>query len=492
MQYLMAIDQGTTSTTVVIIDETLRLCSSATREYPQVYPQPDWVEHNPDDIWQSVLEAIGEAVAKARIDAANIAALGITNQRETTVVWDRKTGTPVYNAIVWQCRRTSPFCDRLRKEGLEETISEKTGLIIDPYFSASKIRWILDHKNLQQAAVNGELCFGTIDTYLLWQLTGGKAHCTDASNASRTQLMNLKTREWDEDLLKIFDVPKIMLPKICNNAGILGRTWNVPGLPNGIPIAGMAGDQQAALFGQICFEPGEAKCTFGTGSFLLMNTGENIVRSKHGLLSTLAWSLDGKTTYALEGSTFIAGALVQWLRDGLRIIRSAAEVEELALTVPDAGGVIIVPSFTGLGSPHWKPNARGLIWGLTRSTTRGHIARAALEGICQQNTDLLEAMSNDLLSDLKSLKVDGGASADNLLMQLQADLLCCPLHRPEILQTTALGAAMLAGLGVGLFADLDELKKSWKIDQIFEPRMSAEDRAISRNRWLKAIEKTEL
>lgn len=487
MHYVMSIDQGTTSTTVLIVDETLRVCASASREFPQCYPNPDWVEHRPDDIWQSVLSAIGEVIAKARIDALDIVAIGITNQRETTVIWDRKTQQPIYNAIVWQCRRTAPFCTKLKEDGLESLIRQKTGLLCDPYFSATKIRWILDHTDAQKRAEAGELAFGTIDTWLLNQLTGGEVHATDPSNASRTLLMDLETLDWSDDLLKIFNIPKALLPKIMPNAAIYGKTRKVPGLPDGIPIAGMAGDQQAALFGQMCFRAGEAKCTFGTGAFLLLNTGNEIVRSKHGLLSTCAWKLGDETTYALEGSAFVAGALVQWLRDSLGIIQTSAEVETLARTVEDEASVIVVPALTGLGAPYWRPDARGSITGLTRATTKAHIARAALMGIAQQNTDLLEAMTCDLKKSLTSLKVDGGASINDLLMQMQADLLNCTLYRPECLQTTALGAAMLASIGVGIFHALDDLVQCSRTSGIFEPKQSSEWRTQKRDAWRKAI-----
>jgi len=488
MPYIMSIDQGTTSTTVIIVDETLRVVGSASREFPQVYPNPEYVEHKPDEIWQSVLEAIGTAIARARIDAHEIVALGVTNQRETTTIWEKKTGDPIYNAIVWQCRRTAPMCTQLREDGLEPMIREKTGLLCDPYFSATKIRWILDHTGRQQDAVDGKLAFGTIDSWLIWQLTGKRVHVTDPSNASRSLLMNLQTLDWDEDLLKIFNIPRVILPQIKPNAAIYGRTWKVPGLPDGIPIAGMAGDQQSALFGQQCFEEGEAKCTFGTGAFLLLNTGTRIVRSSHGLLSTCAWKLGQDVTYALEGSAFVAGALVQWLRDGLGIIKSSAEIESLARSVDDEASVIVLPALTGLGAPHWRPEARGSITGLTRATTRAHIARAALMGICQQNTDLLEAMSKDLGKSLARLKVDGGASINDLLMQMQADLLNCTLVRPECLQTTALGAAMLAALGIGMFQSQTDLIRCCRTSGVFEPKDDEAWRKQKREAWKKAIQ----
>ena len=489
MQYLLAIDQGTTSTTVLILDENLHVCGSSSSEFDQVYPQPEYVEHRPNDIWQSVLDAIGGAIARARIDANCIAAIGITNQRETTVIWDRKTGDPVYNAIVWQCRRTTESCTRLREAGLEPEIKARTGLLCDPYFSATKIRWILDTLALRDRAESGSLCFGNIDTFLLWQLTGGAVHATEPSNASRTLLMNLESLSWDDDLLRIFDIPRQILPEIRDSNAIFGVTRGVPGLPDGIPIAGMIGDQQAALFGQCCFDTGQAKCTFGTGAFLLINTGDQIVRSDHGLISTCGWKMGDIRRYALEGSAFVAGALVQWLRDGLGIIRSAAEIEELAGRVNDTAGVVLVPALTGLGAPHWKPNAHGLITGITRATTAAHIARAALMGICQQNTDLLDAMVRDLKKPLHSLKVDGGASVNNLLMQMQADLLQTQLIRPKNLQTTALGAAMCAALGTGMFKNFDDLRKSWAADAEFIPQMSTTDRDILRQNWKIAVDK---
>ncbi len=489
MPYILAIDQGTTSTTVLIIDENLRVCGSASREFRQIYPRPDFVEHDPDEIWQSVLESIGTAIARARIDARQIVAIGVTNQRETTTVWERKTGAPIYNAIVWQCRRTTAHCQALKAQNLESTIREKTGLLCDPYFSATKIRWILDHTESQALAEAGELCFGTIDTWLLWQLTGRKVHATDPSNASRTLLMDLKTLDWDDDLLKLFNIPRGMLPQILDNNAVFGRTWQVPGLPDGIPVCGMIGDQQAALFGQCCFNEGDAKCTFGTGAFLLMNTGSQIVHSNSGLLSTCAWKLGSEIHYALEGSAFVAGALVQWLRDGLQMIESSSEIEPLARSVDDDGGVILVPALTGLGAPHWMPQARGMILGLTRATTRAHIARAALSGICQQNTDLLEAMTRDLSAPLTSLKVDGGASINNLLMQMQADLLNTSLIRPENLQTTALGAAMCAALGIGMYQNLAALCQVWRADARFEPQKSESWRTQKRQEWQNAISK---
>ena len=487
MHYIMAIDQGTTSTTVLLVDENLNVCASASSEFQQVYPHADWVEHRPDDIWQSVLAAIDAAIAKARIDAKDIVALGVTNQRETTVVWERETSRPIYNAIVWQCRRTASYCQQLKADGNEPLIRQKTGLLADPYFSATKIRWILDQTGRQNDAEAGKLAFGTIDSWLVWQLTGQRVHVTDPSNASRTLLMDLSRVDWDDELLRLFNIPRAMLPRIVSNASICGYTAHVPGLPDGIPIAGLAGDQQAALFGQSCFVPGQAKCTFGTGAFLLLNTGSQIVRSQHGLLSTCAWKLGDQVCYALEGSAFVAGALVQWLRDGLGIIESSSQIESLARSVDDENGVVVVPALTGLGAPHWRPEARGTISGLTRATTRAHIARAALMGIAQQNTDLLEAMVRDLDQPLTRLKVDGGASINDLLMQMQSDLLNVCLERPKCLQTTALGAAMFAGLGVGLFQNVTEFGRCALTDAVFEPKASDAWRVDKRKAWCDAV-----
>lgn len=487
MPYLLAVDQGTTSTTTLIVDEKFHVCGCASQEFRQFYPKPEYVEHSPDDIWQSALETIGTAIARARIDARQIAAIGIANQRETTVVWERKTGVPVYPAIVWQCRRTREACQALKSANLEPMIREKTGLLCDPYFSATKIRWILDRCDAQNWAENGDLCFGTIDSWLLWQLTQGASHATDPTNASRTLLMNLAEAAWDDDLLGLFRIPRAMMPEIQPNNAIFGHTKGVPGLPDGIPISGILGDQQAALFGQCCFDPGAAKCTFGTGAFLLLNTGRQIVRSQSGLISTAAWKFGDDVTYALEGSAFVAGAIVQWLRDGLKIIESSSEIEALARSVGDCGGVVVVPALTGLGAPHWRSDARGLICGLTRATTRAHIARAALMGICQQNTDLFDAMTADLGRGLTRVKVDGGASANDLLMQMQADLLGKELIRPDNLQTTALGAAMCASLGAGIYKTQDDVCKTYEIERRFEPQASDEWRTAERRHWKSAV-----
>lgn len=491
-KFILSIDQGTTGSQVTIMSEEGQALYNAKKEFKQHYPKPGWVEHDPEDIWKSVTDSISEALEKSQISVHDIAAIGITNQRETTVIWDRQTGRPVYNAIVWQCRRTSDFCDKIRKK-YSKTIKQKTGLVIDPYFSASKVRWILENdKNLRRRAENGELAFGTIDTFLLWRLTHGEVHATDVTNASRTQLMNIKTANWDKELLKIFNVPESLLPELKPSSGVFGQTKKCHVLPDGIPISGIAGDQQAALFGQACFSPGEAKCTYGTGSFLLMNTGSQMLSSKAGLLTTVAWQLRGerKLTYALEGSVFVCGAAVQWLRDGLKFIKNSNEIEDLANSVPDAGGVEFVPALTGMGAPYWDPHARGLICGLTRGTTPAHIARATLEAIALQNAELLLAMEKDLKKKLKTLKVDGGACRNNLLMQIQSDYLNVPIFRPKMIETTSLGAAYLAGLGVGLWKSTDDIKKIWKVDQNFKPQMVDKDRKARFHSWKTAINRT--
>ncbi|RME04756.1 MAG: glycerol kinase [Deltaproteobacteria bacterium] len=484
---ILAIDQGTTGTTVVVIDRELRVLAKCNREFRQIYPKAGWVEHDPEDIWTSTVETIGEALEAGGIEAGRIAAIGITNQRETTVVWERNSGRPVHNAIVWQCRRTADLCQEMKAQGLEEEIREKTGLLLDPYFSGTKLRWILDHANgLRERP--GELAFGTIDTFLVWRLTGGKAHVTDVTNASRTMLMNLHTLSWDETLLGLLDIPAELLPEIRGNAEVYGVTEGVPGLPDGIPISGMAGDQQAALFGQSCFSEGEAKCTYGTGSFMLMNTGTVPIPSKNRLITTVAWRLGEEPAYyALEGSCFIAGAAVQWLRDGLKIIATSAEVEDLAEQVPHSGGVVFVPALVGLGAPHWRSDARGLICGINRGTTSAHIARATLEGIALQQYDLLKAMESDSGKAIPVLKVDGGASANNLLMQFQADILGIDIVRPEVIETTALGAAFLAGYGVRLWKDLGEIRSTWKEARRFHPQMPPDEVTAHLERWRAAL-----
>lgn len=486
---VVSIDQGTTGTTVLILDQKLKVLAKVNREFKQYYPKPGWVEHDLDEIWDCTLKTLRQAIKAAGIPAKRIAAIGITNQRETTGIWDRKTGKPIHRAIVWQDRRTGDLCHRLRKKsGLSNKIRRKTGLVIDAYFSGTKIKWLLDHvKGARQKAKAGELAFGTIDSFLVWRLSGGAAHVTDVSNASRTLLMDLKSLSWDNEMLKTFQVPKEVLPKIVSNSEIYAVTKNVPGLPDGIPIAGMAGDQQAALFGQACFEAGAAKCTYGTGSFILMNTGSKIVYSKNKMLTTVGWKLGKKTTYALEGAAFIAGAAVQWLRDGLNVIESAPEIERLASKVKDSDGVTFVPALVGLGTPHWRPEARGIIHGITRATTRAHIARATLEGIAFFQYDIIKAMEKDLGKKLKVLKVDGGACTNNLLMQFQADLLRTKLVRPKMIETTALGSAFLAGLAVGVWKNTDEIKRTWVKDREFKPQMKPIEVKEHIRRWAEAV-----
>lgn len=489
--YIMSIDQGTTSTRVCLVDAQGSLVAQASEAFPQIYPEPGWVEHDPEAIWDTTLRTIKGALTRAGVQGSEIAAIGVTNQRETVVVWDAASGKSVMNAIVWQCRRTQDFCQKLRKSAAAKKIVRKTGLVIDPYFSASKIRWIL--KNVPGAkdrARRGELRAGTIDSFLLWRLSGGSAHKTDVSNASRTMLMDLEKGSWDEELLKIFEVPASLLPEIAPSSGVFGHTRGIPGLPDGVPIAGIAGDQQAALFGQAGFAAGDAKCTFGTGSFLLMNSGVKKVRSRHGLLTTVAWQLqDQKITYALEGGAFICGAAVQWLRDGLGLFQKSSEVEALAASVADSGGVEFVPALTGLGAPHWRPEARGIITGLTRGTTKAHVARATLEAMALQNVEILESMQKDLGRKLKTIKVDGGASENNLLMQLQADYLGSKVVRPVLIETTAMGAAYLAGLGVGFWKNLEEIRKIWKSDREFEVALKGAARMKRLEAWRKAVKK---
>lgn len=495
-QYILAIDQGTTGTTVALVDHVGVMVARVKHDYEQIFPKPGWVEHNPETIWESVLMGIRDVLGRSGTNPKHIAAIGITNQRETTVVWDRKSFQPIANAIVWQCRRTTEQCEKLKKNtALKKSINLKTGLVIDPYFSATKFQWLLDNvSGARKKAMAGELAGGTIDTFLLWRLTNGGVHATDVSNASRTMLMNIEKGAWDKDLLKTFKVPAAILPKIMPSSGEFGRTEHVPGLPDGIPITGIAGDQQAALFGQACFKAGDAKCTFGTGSFLLMNTGAKRIRSKHGILTTVAWQLKGdkKLTYALEGGAFICGAAVQWLRDGLGLIKTSSEVEELARQVQNTGGVEFVPALTGLGAPHWNPHARGMISGLTRGSTRAHIARATLEAMALQNADILFAMQKDLGAKLSNIRVDGGAAANNLLMQLQADYLGQPVERPKMIETTVAGAAFLAGLGCGFWKSQKEITEVWKRDQYFEPLLSMKDRKLRLEKWQDAIERVSL
>jgi len=492
---ILAIDQGTTGSTALVLDRTLAVRARANVEYRQIYPQPGWVEHDPEDIWSSTVEAVGRALRTGAIDAGEIAAIGITNQRETTTIWDRDTGRPIHNAIVWQCRRTADRCAELRAAGHAELIRERTGLVVDAYFSGTKAAWILDHVEGARARANrGELAFGTVDTLLVWRLTGGTraggaVHVTDVSNASRTMLFGLRSLEWDPELCALFDVPATILPRVVPSSAVYGHTKGVPGLPDGIPIAGMAGDQQAALFGQLCTRPGQAKCTYGTGAFLLMNTGTERVASRSGLLTTVAWQVGGVTSYALEGSVFIAGAAVQWLRDGLGILSTASEIEALAASVPDSGGVTFVPALAGLGAPHWREHARGILCGLTRGTTRAHIARATLEGIALSCADLLDAMQRDGGRPLADLRVDGGAAANDLLMQVQCDLLGVEVVRPAVIETTALGAALLAGLGVGLFADLDACRGAWREQRRFVPGGDRPALDALRARWTEVVSK---
>ena len=490
MKAILAIDQGTTGTTVAVMNTRGVLLGSVNYEFPQIYPKPGWVEHDPEAIWASVLKGIRAVFRKGLCKPADVACVGITNQRETALLWERRSGKPLGNAIVWQCRRTASFCEGLRKKGLEPMVRDRTGLVLDPYFSASKFRWLLnDIEGARGRARRGEIAAGTIDSYLLHWLTGGVVHATDVSNASRTSLMNLQTLDWDPELLKLFNVPKTLLPEIIPSSGDLGRTQGVPGLPDGVPISGIAGDQQSALFGQAGFHRGATKCTFGTGSFILMNTGQDRMHSDAGLLSTVAWQLPGHKTpvYALEGGAFICGAAVQWLRDELGIIKRAPDIEQLASQVPNAGGVEFVPALTGLGAPHWDPDARGVISGLTRGAGAAHIARATLEAMALQNVDILRAMERDLGRRMGDLKVDGGAAANNLLMQLQADYLGREIIRPKVIETTVAGACFLAGLGVGIWKDTEALAKVWRADQRFLSRMGTGPRRRRLESWQQAV-----
>ena len=485
MSYIIALDQGTTSSRAIVFDRTGTIRGVAQRELRQIFPQPGWVEHDATEIWASQSGVLHEALAMAGTGARDIAAIGITNQRETTVVWERATGRPIANAIVWQDRRTAPLCDELRAAGHAPLFARKTGLVLDAYFSGTKLKWLLDNvAGARTRAARGELAFGTIDSWLVWQLTGGRVHCTDPSNASRTLLFDIHTGAWDDELLALLDVPRSLLPQVVPSSGVCGHA-PIDGVD--IPIAGIAGDQQAALFGQACLKPGMAKNTYGTGCFLLLNTGTDAVNSRNNLLTTVAWKRDGVTDYALEGSVFIGGAVVQWLRDGLKIIRSAAEVEALAQSVPDNGGVYLVPAFAGLGAPHWDAYARGAIFGLTRGATGGHIARAALEAIAFQNADVLAAMEKDAGITLTELRVDGGATGNNLLMQFQADLLGVPVVRPKVRETTELGAAYLAGLAVGYWKGDTDIVANWQVDRRFEPTMPREMVAQLRAGWDKAV-----
>ena len=486
-KYVMALDAGTTSNRCILFNEKGEICSMAQKEFTQYFPKPGWVEHDPGEIWSTQLAVARQAMNEIHASASDIAAIGITNQRETAIVWDKNTGKPVYNAIVWQCRRTSEYCDSLKEKGLTEMFQKKTGLVIDAYFSGTKVKWILDHvEGARERANRGELLFGTVETWLIWKLTKGAVHVTDYSNASRTMLFNINTLKWDDEILKELDIPKSMLPQAKPSSEIYGETD--PSFFGGrIPIAGAAGDQQAALFGQTCFEKGEAKNTYGTGCFLLMNTGETPVFSKNGLVTTIAWGIDGTVHYALEGSVFVAGAAIQWLRDELRLIDSASDTEYLAQKVEDSNGCYVVPAFTGLGAPYWDQYARGTIVGLTRGVNKDHIIRATLESLAYQVNDVLEAMKADSGILLSALKVDGGASANNFLMQAQADVSQAPVHRPNCVETTAMVAAYLAGLAVGYWKDKEDVKKNWTIDRIFQPQIAKETRQKMLSGWKKAV-----
>ena len=489
-KFILAIDQGTTSSRAIVFDNEGEIQSIAQKEFKQYFPHDGWVEHDANEIWKTQVGVVAEAIMDCGANGKNIAAIGITNQRETTVVWDKETGEPVYHAIVWQDRRTSDYCDKLRNVGWTESIKEKTGLIIDSYFSGTKIRWILENvKGARKKAENGKLAFGTIDSWLIWNFTKGETHVTDVTNASRTMLYNIREQKWDDELLELMDIPVEMLPEVKSSSEIYGHTKTTI-FAHEVPIAGIAGDQQAALFGQMCLEPGMLKNTYGTGSFIMFNTGEEPIKSENNLLTTVGWQKDGKMTYALEGSIFIAGAVVQWLRDGLGIIQSSSDIEKLALTEENNGGVYLVPAFAGLGAPHWDQRARGTITGLTRGSTAGHIARAALEGIAYQVKDVLDAMKADSGIDIKELRVDGGATVNNTLMQFQSDILRIPLIRPKVLETTALGAAYLAGLAVGFWKNTGEIKKQWQVDKRFEPKMSEDEAKSLLHKWNKAVEKS--
>ena len=487
-KYLVALDQGTTSSRAIVFDVAGRVLSVHAIEFEQIYPQPGWVEHDPMDILSTQTEALRRAVELAQISSEEIAAIGITNQRETTLLWERATGKPVYNAIVWQCRRTAPLVERLRKEGLEPHIRKATGLVPDAYFSGTKLRWLLDLPGVRARAEAGELCFGTVDSWLAWNLIEGRPHITDVTNASRTMLLDIRTQDWDDTLLRALEIPRAVLPCVVDSACVMGML-DASVLGCRIPVAAMAGDQHAALFGQACYAPGEGKNTYGTGCFLLMNTGDVPVASQNGLLTTIGWRIGGKTTYALEGSVFVGGAAVQWLRDEMKLIERAAESEAVALSIPDNGGVYLVPAFTGLGAPHWDMYSRGTIVGLTRGSGRAHIVRAALESIAYQSADLLEAMAQDCSARPERLRVDGGACANGFLMQFQADILGLPVERPRVIETTARGAAMMAGLAVGALSGLEEIARAWQSDLVFTPSMQAEERMRCLHGWRRALER---
>lgn len=489
-KYILALDQGTTSSRAIVFDHDGKICSVAQKEFTQYFPKPGWVEHNPNEIWSSQASVIAESISAIDINGLDIAGIGITNQRETTIVWDVDTEEPIYNAIVWQDRRTADYCDKLKAEGLIDTIREKTGLIIDAYFSGTKIKWILDNvPGARQRAEQGKLRFGNVDSWLVWRLTRGEVHVTDVTNASRTMLFNINTLKWDADLLKLLDIPVSMLPEVKTSSEVYGHTKTTI-FAHEVPISGIAGDQQAALFGQMCIEPGAIKNTYGTGCFVMLNTGEKPVKSENNLLTTIAWKIGDKINYALEGSIYVGGSVVQWLRDGLCCIKSSSEIEELAASVPDSGGVFFVPALTGLAAPYWDQHARGTIIGITRGTTTAHIARAALDGIAFQTYDIAHAMAKDMGAPLTELKVDGGASRNNLLMQYQANLLGIKVVRPKITETTALGAAYLAGLAVGFWKDLDEIKQQWQVERTFDPVSDNEEIAAAKQGWADAVRRT--
>lgn len=492
MKYILSLDQGTTSSRAILFNEGGEMMSSAQKEFKQYYPKPGWVEHDPAEIWNTQLEVARAAIEKSGISAEDVAAIGITNQRETTILWDKRNGKPVHNAIVWQCRRTAPTCDSLKEAGWADKIREKTGLLIDAYFSATKIRWILQNvPAAKELAKSGNLLFGTIDTWLIWNLTGGQVHATDYSNASRTMLFNIHTLEWDKEILELLEIPASILPEVRPSSGVFGNTLPLL-FGAAIPVAGVAGDQQAALFGQACFSPGTAKNTYGTGGFLLMNTGDTPVSSKNGLVTTIAWGLGGKITYALEGSIFVAGAAIQWLRDELKLISSAAETEGLCKEVPDTCGVYLVPAFVGLGAPYWDPYARGVLAGLTRGANRSHIVRATVESMAYQTYDVLHAMEQDAGIPLAELRVDGGAAANSFLLQFQSDITGVPVLRPSTLETTALGAAYLAGLAVGYWDDLTEIRRNWQVSAAFNPELSQEKAEEKVNGWHHAVKQARL
>ncbi len=490
-KYILAIDQGTTGSTALLIDKQGCTFGKTNIEFTQHFPKPGWVEHDAEEIWDCTVSTIKACLKKAKAKGTDIAAIGITNQRETTILWDRETGKPIHNAIVWQCRRTASLCEKLKADGLTDTVRAKTGLIIDAYFSATKLKWLLDNvKGARAAAQKGKLQFGTIDSWLLYNLTGQKVHAIEISNASRTMLYNIKDLKWDEEILAALSIPPSVLPTVVSSSEIMGTTKGLSILPDGIPIAGIAGDQQAALFGQTCFKPGTSKSTYGTGGFMLMNTGETPVFTTSGLVTTIGWQIDGKTTYALEGGAYICGAIIQWLRDGLRIIKDASESEPLATSVSDNAGVYLVPALVGLGAPHWDMYARGTIVGITRGTTREHIVRAALEGMCYQTRDIVDTMSKESGIKLKSLYVDGGAVVNNFIMQFQADILGVPVDRPRIIETTALGCAFLAGLATGFWGSMKDIEKARATDAVFKPKMKAAEREKLYANWQRAVEKS--